>query len=122
MSKKDKLFSVTIHDCRVDTYRGSGKGGQNRNKRDTGVRVTHEPSGAVGQSEEERSQWQNKKTAFGRMARTKEFQAWIKLESAKRLGILAEIEKKVDKELRKVKVEVHNDEGLWIEWEDKDED
>lgn len=27
--QKEKLFSVTIHDCRVDTYRGSSKGGQN---------------------------------------------------------------------------------------------
>jgi len=27
---KEKLFSVTIHDCRVDYYRGSGKGGQKK--------------------------------------------------------------------------------------------
>lgn len=49
-------FSVTIKDCTVQTFRSGGKGGQNQNKRDTGVRIIHRPSGAVGESRQHRTQ------------------------------------------------------------------
>jgi len=62
------VFSVTIKDCTVETFRSGGKGGQNQNKRDTGVRVKHAPSGAVGESREHRTQLENKRAAFRRMA------------------------------------------------------
>lgn len=65
--ERELAFSVTIHDCEVQTFRAGGKGGQNQNKRDTGVRVIHHPSGARGESREERSQLQNKRAAFKRM-------------------------------------------------------
>lgn len=70
---RTRILSVTIHDCEVQTFRSGGKGGQNQNKRDTGVRVIHHPSRARGESREERSQLQNKKAAFRRMVGTKEF-------------------------------------------------
>jgi protein subunit release factor B len=72
---KELLLSVTLKDCDVQTKRGSGAGGQNRNKRDTAVRIVHRASGAVGESQEERSQLQNKKRAFLRMSQTPAFQA-----------------------------------------------
>lgn len=115
---KEKLFSVSIHDCRVDTYRGSGKGGQNRNKRDTAVRVVHEPSGAVGQCEEQRNQLQNKKVAFKRMAETKAFRDWVRREVAKKTGELARIKQEVEKQMKFVKVEVHDENGRWIDWKE----
>jgi protein subunit release factor B len=71
---------VTLADCDVQTFRSGGKGGQNQNKRETGVRVIHRASGAVGESREERSQLQNKKTAFRRMAETGKFRAWVNRE------------------------------------------
>lgn len=71
---REKILSVTIHDCEVQTFRSGGKGGQNQNKRDTGVRVIHHPSGARGESREERSQLQNKRAAFKRMVATSQFQ------------------------------------------------
>lgn len=80
---KTKLFSVTLADCRVDTFRAGGKGGQNQNKRDTGVRIVHEPSGAVGESREERSQLQNKKKAFVKMANSQKFRQWVHLQAIK---------------------------------------
>ena len=62
------MFSVTMKDCELQTFRCGGKGGQNQNKRDTGVRIIHHPSGARGEARDERSQLQNKRLAFKRMA------------------------------------------------------
>lgn len=81
------LFSVTIKDCRVDTFRSGGKGGQNQNKVESGVRIVHEPSGAVGEARDSRDQLHNKRNAFLRMSNTKEFRQWIRAESAKRMGV-----------------------------------
>lgn len=70
-------FSVSINECEVQTFRSGGKGGQNQNKRDTGVRVIHHPSGARGEARDERSQLQNKRLAFKRMVDTPEFKRYI---------------------------------------------
>lgn len=70
---REKILSVTLKDCDVQTKRGHGKGGQNRNTRDTAVRIVHRASGAVGESQEERSQLQNKTRAFRRMAESDKF-------------------------------------------------
>lgn len=72
--ERTRIFSVSIHDCEVQHFRSGGKGGQNQNKRDTGTRVIHRPSGARGEARDERSQLQNKKAAFRRMVETKQFQ------------------------------------------------
>lgn len=99
MSNRQLLFSITRKDFRIDTFRSGGKGGQNQNKRDTGVRIVHIESGAVGESREERSQAQNKKKAFLRLAESRKFKTWYKIKTAQILGIMKtpeEIEKEVD--------------------------
>lgn len=115
MSGKTLLFSVNLKDCDVQTKRGSGKGGQNRNTRDTAVRIVHRDSGAVGESEEQRSQLQNKRTAFKRMTETPEFKLWLRKESALRSGMPTP-EELVDKQWKPelIKTEV-KEAGKWVQ-------
>ncbi len=54
--------------CRVEFVRDSGPGGQHRNKRYTGVRLVHEPTGTTVMATERRVQSMNKELAFERMA------------------------------------------------------
>lgn len=106
MNKK-LLFSITRKDFRVDTFRSGGKGGQNQNKRDTGVRITHYESGSVGESREERSQLQNKKLAFKRCIETNKFKVWHKIKVNQILLNLQNIDKAVDEMMdeRNIKIE-----------------
>lgn len=114
MSGKELLFSVTAKDCRWDYYRGSGKGGQHRNKTDSAVRCTHIASGAVGQCEDHREQRRNKEEAFVRMSKTKKFQDWHKIETARHMGKFANIDQAVDRAMTQIKIEYMKD-GDWID-------
>ena len=60
--------SVTKDDLTIETKRGSGKGGQNKNKRDTAVRMVHIPTGIESCAEDQRTQGQNIKIAFKRLS------------------------------------------------------
>lgn len=53
--------------CRVETFRSGGKGGQHQNTTDSGVRLIHEPTGLRAGSRNDRSQHRNKALALDRL-------------------------------------------------------
>lgn len=115
MPNKELLFSLTKKDFVVETFRGSGAGGQKRNKTDSCVRITHPDSGAVGYCCETPSQHQNKRKAFERLTESTVFKMWHAKKCLELSDQAESIEDRVNRLMQPeyLKVEIKDEEGNW---------
>jgi peptide chain release factor 1 len=92
--EREVLFSLSkaAGDFVVKTARSSGPGGQNVNKRDTKIHISHPASGAKSVCQTHRTQEKNRAEAFRRLVGSDVFQAWLRVELARR-GISSEQER-----------------------------
>lgn len=83
MEKGELLFSITKKDLKIEQLLSSKSGGQRRDKVQTAIRITHPASGAIGFSQDQRNQFENKRKAFQRLVESKQFIDWLTIEAAK---------------------------------------
>ena len=120
MNNRKLLFSLTHKDFEIQTFRCGGKGGQNVNKRETGVRIVHKESGLSAECREEREQLQNKKKAFEKLCNSKDFKLWLRRKAAAVCGDEARLQEDVDYAMRStnIKTEIQSN-GKWVEADDE---
>lgn len=115
--KKELLYSLSKKDFKVQTFKSGGPGGQHQNKTDSGVRIIHKESGAIGECRNTRSQSQNKKIAFKRLVDSSKFKLWNN-KKCNEIITGKKIEQVVDELMNQenLKVEVINEKGKWEEY------
>lgn len=109
---RELVLSVHSTDCRWEYFPAGKNGGQKGNKTASACRVTHEPSGAKGESREQTSQFQNRRTAWRRMVNSPAFKVWY----TRKLASGPSVEERAAKDMKpqNLRVEVRQD-GKWVE-------
>lgn len=117
MVNKQLLFSVTMKDLVMQTFSVGGNGGGGKDTSNSGVRLIHPPSGAVGEGRDHRTNTKNRQDAFVKLANSDKFKTWHKIECARLMGnrlpetpeqIMSRVDKVINDELEsgEIKVEV----------------
>jgi len=111
---KQPLVIITKKDFEVQTFRSGGKGGQHQNKVETGVRIIHKASEAIGESRSVKSQYRNKGLALRHLVASPKFKVWLahimhELDSGKT------IEQRIDEAMQEknLKIETRDESGRW---------
>ena len=113
MAINEPILTLTKKDFDIEYMCGSGKGGQNRNRRHTAVRIRHIPSGLEATCCDERSQKQNQDKAFAVLG--ERMRTWLRVESLKKLNENRSLMESVERSMRpeNLKVEIQNEDGQW---------
>ena len=115
---KELMFRLDKNDFEITYMRAGGPGGQKQNKTSSACRILHKASGAFSESRTDRHQHINRKLAFERLMENTIFKSWLKLEIARKSGVMDEIENIVDKQMNEenIKVEIVDETtGKWTE-------
>jgi protein subunit release factor B len=117
--EKERITILRKSDCDISYFKGSGAGGQNKQKNATGVQIIHRESGAIGRNSETRSQDQNRRAAFKSLTETPKFKVWLN----KKLYEIRQqetIEETVEKMMvpENLKIEMLEDDK-WVPYEEK---
>lgn len=114
--KRELLFSITKRDLVVTHIRGSGPGGQHRNKTATGVRIEHPASGAAAVATDSKSQARNRKAALERLVDHPRFRFWHAA-TVHALVSGKTVDERVAESMadRNLRVDVKDDDGRWVE-------
>lgn len=111
---KEKINIASKKDFDISYFKGSGAGGQNRQKNATGVQLIHRESGAMGRCSESRSLIQNKKKAFENLIASPKFKLFLN----KKLYEIQQgetMEQAVDREMSPENLEIQGkQDGKWI--------
>lgn len=119
MISKQKIFTLTKKDFEIQTFQSGGPGGQHQNRVNSGVRIIHRDSGAVGESRTDKSQHRNRRLALERLVKSVKFKVW----QARRVHELTSgktIEQRVDEAMvsGNLKIEVRDENSKWISLND----
>jgi peptide chain release factor 1 len=101
---KKGQISINPSEIKIDTYKASGHGGQNVNKRMTAIRITHLPTGIVVTSQNERSLQQNKENALSML----EAKLWEIKERAEEEKIINQRREQIKGAKRSEKIRTYN--------------
>ncbi|TET67564.1 MAG: peptide chain release factor-like protein [Candidatus Aminicenantes bacterium] len=111
---KKLLFTITKKDFDIQTFRSGGKGGQHQNKVESGVRIIHRASGAVGESRTDRSQHRNRRFALERLTKSVKFKIWLN-QMVHELTSGKTIEERVNEAMapENLRIEMRGENGEW---------